>query len=88
MVLVDIALEPSLPGQVEYHIKRHHVFAFDLLPGSYTVLVGLLVAFFSQVLNQGNENIFWVVLLKLQLRVKVSLRRGLQSGLGNQHCLT
>jgi hypothetical protein len=72
LIFVDIPLKPGLSCEAKYHVQRYHVFALDLLTRAHTLLVGLLVTLLRQVLDQRDEHVLWVVLLKLQLRVRVA----------------
>ena len=65
--LVDIALVPVLPQQHLQRMQRHHILAFEVGPGAHTMLVGMLVAQFGQVLGQRDEDVFGVVFLEVAL---------------------
>ena len=71
LIFVDVTLKPRLPCQAEYHVQRYHVLALDLLTRAHALLVGLLVTLLRQVLDQWDKHVLWIVLLKLQLRVRV-----------------
>jgi hypothetical protein len=56
--------------------QRHHVFALETLPRPHAPLVLPPQAQLAQVLDQRDENIFRIVLLKGEMAVDVSLQGG------------
>ena len=49
--------------------KGNYVFAFETLPRPHTLLVGGFESLLAQMLDQSDEDVFGVVLLKGQVRV-------------------
>lgn len=66
-LFVYVSDEPVLADQQVKRTERDHIFTFELASFPHTVLVGLLIAEFSEVLNERDEDIFGIVFLEVYL---------------------
>lgn len=53
--------------------KGNDILTLEALAGSYALLVGRLESPFSQMLDEGDEDILWVVLFEGDIRVGAAL---------------